>query len=98
MSKDRVRRVFEAAAELPAEERPGFIERECAGDPGLQTEVESLLSAHEAADEFLIAPTARPDDAPTRDGPGDMSSVAMQESPGDLIGRYKLLQVIGEGG
>ena len=44
----RVRELFETAMGLPVQERGPFLERECAGVPGLLAEVRSLL---EGADE-----------------------------------------------
>ena len=37
--------VFNAALELPAAERPGYLDQACAGDPGLRERVEGLLQA-----------------------------------------------------
>jgi len=46
--------LFAGALELtnPAE-RGAFLDRECAGNPGLRAEVESLLAAHDQAGPFL---------------------------------------------
>ncbi len=68
-----------------AEERSGFLDLACAGDGELRREVESLVEAHLAADTFL-----RPRLVPDRGPPA--------ENPGDRIGRYKLREMIGEGG
>ena len=84
--------IFTAATALPTEERPAFLDRACAGDPTLRAQVDSLLRAHDAALGFLES------------GPTDLSQgrvpleSAIEEMPGDRIGRYKLLQKIGEGG
>ena len=84
--------IFTAATALPTEERPAFLDRACAGDPTLRAQVDSLLRAHDAALDFLES------------GPTDLSQArvplesAIEEMPGDRIGRYKLLQKIGEGG
>ncbi len=84
--------IFTAATALPTEERPAFLDRACAGDPTLRAQVDSLLRAHDAALDFLES------------GPTDLSQErvplesAIEEMPGDRIGRYKLLQKIGEGG
>ena len=40
----RIKRLFTATLELPDEERGPFLDRECAGDDGLRSEVESLLA------------------------------------------------------
>ena len=41
----RIEEVFQAAVKLPPDRRAAFLDRECAGDPGLRREVESLLAA-----------------------------------------------------
>jgi len=47
--------VLQAALELEPGERADFLERACAGDPGLREEVESLLLSAEPARDFLGA-------------------------------------------
>ncbi|MBK8474779.1 MAG: serine/threonine protein kinase [Opitutaceae bacterium] len=74
----------EAAALLPGE-RAAFLDRACGGDVALRQRIEALLAAHDGAGGFMSEPR---EGAPS--APGDR--------PGDRIGRYKLLQQIGEGG
>jgi serine/threonine protein kinase/Flp pilus assembly protein TadD len=71
-------------------ERAAFLDRACAGDPALRASVEALLRAHAGASGFLDPPAAAP--AVTVDEPPG------GERPGAVIGPYKLLQQIGEGG
>jgi serine/threonine protein kinase/Tfp pilus assembly protein PilF len=68
-----------------------FIDQACAGDAALRAEVEDLLQAHSAAGSFLDAPAI----ARTIDMPAEPPIAA---APGTVIGPYKLLQQIGEGG
>ncbi|MBW7906592.1 MAG: serine/threonine-protein kinase [Phycisphaerae bacterium] len=87
--------VFNDALELPAGERGAFLDRVCAGNEGLRRKVEDLLAIFEDAPRFMAAPTASA-------GGGEAASAgagaAVSEGPGSIIGRYKLLQLIGEGG
>src|SRR5713101_6670500 len=83
--------VFTEALRLPAAERPGYLDRACAGDGELRRRVEALLQGFESAGDFLAEPAAG---VPTANSPW----MAAGEKPGDRIGRYKLLQQIGEGG
>jgi hypothetical protein len=80
--------VFAAARELPAGERAAYLAREC-GDDALRARVEALLRADSEAGNFMERP---PGD------PGARSIQVIGEKLGDRIGRYKLLQQIGEGG
>jgi len=41
---EQINRIWDAALEVPEEERPGFLERNCQGDEELRREVESLLA------------------------------------------------------
>ncbi|HLP03498.1 MAG TPA: serine/threonine-protein kinase [Opitutaceae bacterium] len=77
--------IFAEAAALPPEERAAYLDRACAGDATLRARIESLLAAHAAAGGFMAAPREPEAALPT-------------DRPGDRIGRYKLLQQIGEGG
>jgi serine/threonine protein kinase len=86
---------FAAAAMNTPEERAAFLDRECAGDAALRQRVEVLLQAADDAHNVLDgAPIA--DNAPA--GPRGTIVLPVNEKPGDIIGRYKLLQQIGEGG
>ena len=100
---DREVVVFNGALQLPAGQRAVYLDEACAGDPPLQGRVEALLRAHEEAGAFLEEP---PPGAPpfalaaTRQNPDDNFGrpAGGDGRPADRIGRYKLLQQIGEGG
>src|SRR5688572_23420563 len=83
--------IFAEALRLPVEERAGYVAQSTAGNPELRQEVESLLQSY-ASGEFLER-AAAPELCPS-----PLSMAALSEKPGDTIGRYKLLQQIGEGG
>ncbi len=93
--------IFSAALELEASRRAAYLDQACADDPTLRLHLEALLRVHEEAKPFLESPASGAKDCElTADVPD--SSVpacsAPAEKPGDRIGRYKLLQQIGEGG
>ena len=92
--------VFSAARRLPPAERAPYLDRACAGDAALRRRVEELLRADEDAEGFLQKPAPgaqRPEDAPAA-STLVLNVAATEEKAGDRIGRYKLLQQIGEGG
>jgi tetratricopeptide (TPR) repeat protein len=81
--------IFEQAVTVPKEDRRAFLDGACGRDADCRAEVESLLVAHDEAAAFLDAPTS-----------GAAAAIAqpLSEGPGSIIGRYKLLELIGEGG
>src|SRR5262245_17834239 len=82
--------ILAAAVEIAAEaERRVFVERACAGDSELQRRVEELIENHFRAGNWLESPA--PNLVATIDEP-------VSERPGAVIGPYKLLEQIGEGG
>jgi WD40 repeat protein/serine/threonine protein kinase len=85
---DQLKRLFEQVVALPREDRARAISELCGGDQDLRTQIEDLLDAHDRAAGFLGAPTI---------GTTHISGPAT-EGPGDWIGPYKLLGLIGEGG
>jgi WD40 repeat protein/serine/threonine protein kinase len=83
--------ILAAAVEMSSEEeRRQFVEQACAGDAGLKKRVEELIENHFRAGSFLEPPAAHL--AATVDEP------AVTERPGAVVGPYKLLEQIGEGG
>jgi eukaryotic-like serine/threonine-protein kinase len=86
----RVRCIFLAAVEnhTPSE-WAAYLDEACAGDPQLRQRVEVLLRAHEQPNSLLDGP------APVLAG---TALEPIREGPGSVIGPYKLLEKIGEGG
>jgi serine/threonine protein kinase len=91
---DREVIVFSDARRLPSGQRAAYLDQACAGDAALRQRVEELLQAGDEAGAFLENAAAN------LVGPGGTVRlpVVPSEKPGDRIGRYKLLQQIGEGG
>ena len=83
--------IFCGAIEIASgEERAAFVARACGADEELRRRVERLVDAHFQAGSFLESPPASPTVS--------MASAASTEVAGTVIGPYKLLQPIGEGG
>jgi serine/threonine protein kinase/tetratricopeptide (TPR) repeat protein len=86
LNSDRDATVFENARQLPPADRAAFLARACGDDAALCARVEALLCAHVEAQGFLAVPLTAP------------LVVAPNEQTGERIGRYRLLEKIGEGG
>jgi serine/threonine protein kinase/tetratricopeptide (TPR) repeat protein len=85
------RAIFDAALDLKdQEQRSAYLNEVCGADLGLRQHIEGLLKAHEMLGSYLASPPAGL--APTIDRP------PITEGPGTIIGPYKLLEQIGEGG
>jgi serine/threonine protein kinase/Flp pilus assembly protein TadD len=82
--------IFLNALELESiEERGLYLEAACAGSAELRAQVDALLDAGEKAGSFLESPAAEVTAT---------ANMPSREGPGVIIGPYKLLQQIGEGG
>ena len=92
-TNQREKEVFERALEFESpEERLEFIQDACADDAVLLARMRALLQAHDEASRFLP-------DAPGADREPTLAVPPPDDAAlGDRIGRYKLLQKIGEGG
>jgi WD40 repeat protein/serine/threonine protein kinase len=83
--------IFWEALDRPSEaERRGYLDRACEGDAALRSRIDALLVAHQDVGEFLEQPVPTP--TLTWNEPEPL------EAMGTLIGPYKLLEQIGEGG
>src|SRR5262245_51536490 len=80
---ERVKAVFAAAVgAADVASRAALLDNECADDAELRREVDALLEAHDGADGFLKLP----------------APASAEVTAGTMIGRYRLLEEIGEGG
>jgi WD40 repeat protein/serine/threonine protein kinase len=74
-----------------ATERAAYLDAVCGADAELRARVEALLRAEPVVGNFLQGNSSQPQLARTADEP-------LSERPGTMIGPYKLLEEIGEGG
>ncbi|HVX13048.1 MAG TPA: serine/threonine-protein kinase [Pirellulales bacterium] len=81
--------IFIEALEKKDRERAAFLDRVCGDAPDLRQRIERLLERHQENDSFLERHEMS--SSPTVDHP-------IVERPGTVIGSYKLLEQIGEGG
>ena len=105
-SKQIEKVLFEAAQELddPAV-RAAFLDQACNGNTTLRSRLEKLLAVHRSAEDFFsvspldLAREIKPAEEPA--GPADATvpeTGSQVESTNMVIGHYKLLQRLGEGG
>lgn len=89
--------IFTDALKLAsASERAAYLEAVCAGNPQLRVAVESLLQAHESDPAFLEKSAGSL--GGTIDSPAAAPTPSPGETVGTVIGPYKLIEPIGEGG
>jgi serine/threonine protein kinase/WD40 repeat protein len=85
------REIFLAALKQPTGgERAAFLDQACGSDANLRGQIEALLAEHEQLGSYLESPVGA--------GQRTVDQPPVAELPGTVIGPYKLLQQIGEGG
>jgi serine/threonine protein kinase/tetratricopeptide (TPR) repeat protein len=86
----QVKDLFLAAAEKVPAERSAFLDEACGADAELRRRVEQLLGAHDEPGSQPLPPRQTADEAPPAEPAEGVGAV--------VAGRYKLLQLLGEGG
>jgi serine/threonine protein kinase len=95
-SPNREEAIFDGALQLPPAHRAAYVDAACGTDTELRRRVRVLLEADEKAGGFLD-PAAAP--SPAMGAKGTIViSAPPSEKPGDIIGRYKIRENLGEGG
>ena len=91
--QNREEALVQAAAQLTGAERASFLERACLGDPALRQRLDALLAACQKPEVLppsatpAVMATIKPDLTDAEDG-----------AVGSIIGRFKVLEKVGEGG
>jgi WD40 repeat protein/serine/threonine protein kinase len=88
---DSLKQIFLAAVEIesPAE-RAAYLEQACHGNSSLRARLDELLEVNSISGAILDRPPVEP--------PATAQFEPIDEQPGSVVGSYKLLQQIGEGG
>ncbi len=94
-STPSVETILAQAVEIAsAAQRQAYVEQACGGDAELKHRVERLIGNHFQAGSFLERPAVAMDP----DATAGWEPAGAADGPGTVIGPYKLLEQIGEGG
>lgn len=89
-TSSQLKQLFAEAVGLPADRRAAFLDERCRGNAALRDRLEALLAAQNDIGEYLASPTL-----------GERTIGVSAEGwpkPGGVVGPYRLLELIGEGG
>ncbi|MET0986284.1 MAG: serine/threonine-protein kinase, partial [Steroidobacteraceae bacterium] len=86
----QVKDIFAAALEREPAQRASYVEHACGGDAELRAEVNSLLEAHDTADDFIAEPAAQ--------RAGLVSERHAKDWIGRRLGSYRIVSEAGRGG
>ncbi|HSJ63030.1 MAG TPA: serine/threonine-protein kinase [Gemmatimonadaceae bacterium] len=92
----RMEELLDQALELPTGERRALLDEQCRGDAELRADLEALLQADALATGFLDDSADSYAALLLQDEDTDESSSGA--SPGDLIGAYRILHLLAQGG
>lgn len=88
---ERVAEIVEGALEREPAERRRFVDEACSTDANLRAEVESLLGFQEQARDFIESPAYEIASGILVEHNGELK-------PGQILGDYKIVSLLGEGG
>src|SRR6185436_16032402 len=95
--------IYFAARGLPPGNRAAYLTTACGGDHELRVRLEQMLAVADEAEAFITdlpdddSEYQRPDNGSAKNLKLDLADVP-DEAVGQTLGRYKLLERIGEGG
>src|SRR6478736_8295897 len=87
----QVNDLFQSTVERAPEERAAFLDESCHGDEDMRREVESLLTSHERAENFIEVPAFEV-------APELATNESADALIGKLLGHYRIESLIGIGG
>jgi serine/threonine protein kinase/tetratricopeptide (TPR) repeat protein len=89
---ERIKEVLGAALELPADQRPVYLDQQCAGDVALRSEIELLLRSEQSIESQFLGDNCLAEVA--------AALIPTEENPwiGRRVGAYQIVEQIGTGG
>jgi eukaryotic-like serine/threonine-protein kinase len=94
----RIATILDTVLELPPDDREPYLAQVCDGDVALQREVEELLAATATSDTFLDTPALERAAPLVAVIEQDIKSASATFLQGRVVGPYRLLAELGEGG